>query len=323
MRSRWRFWVELFDQKEAGTSLALFRIALGLVTVYSLLSIAGAGLVGPLWTDLGHGGMRRVHGNWMVQYLGGPTPGVVWGLWSTALVSALAFTAGVGGRILGRLITLVLLQSYNGLITVNPLASGGYDLLMTNALWIMVFAEPMATLSVSARMREGRFTSEAPVSAWPRYVLIVQLLIMYTMTGLQKTALIWGPGGGYTALYWVSQDPTWMRFESVFFAWITPLFRVGTALTWHWEQLSLLLLLWFYFRYTRNRGGRIRRWALKRDWRIAWAAIGVMLHVGILLMLNVGPFSWISLSYYLLLWTPQEWSSAMRRYLSWRQLQRS
>jgi hypothetical protein len=133
---------------------------------------------------------------------------------------------------------------------------------------------------------------------------------MYTLTGLQKSALVWTPAGGYSALYWVMQDPTWMRFDGAFAAWISPLLRVATAVTWHWEQLSILLLLWFYYRRTKEKGGRIRNWVLKRDWRIGWALIGVMLHAGILLLMNVGPFSWVSLSFYVLLWRPSEWTRA-------------
>jgi hypothetical protein len=310
MRSFWRFWVALFSEREAGTSLAMFRICLGLSTLFSLLSIAGAGLVGPLWTSVEHGGMRSLTGNWLVILLGGPRPGVIWTIWTVALCAATAFTLGVGGKILGRAIGLTLLLSYNGLITLNPLASGGYDVLMTNAFFILFLAEPSATLSLNARMRGGRFTSEESVSAWPRYVLIFQLLLMYTLTGLQKSALVWTPAGGYTALYWVTQDPTWMRFSGDFAAWITPLLRIGTAVTWHWEQLSILLLLWFYARRTSHKGGRLRTWILKRDWRVGWAAIGVTLHVGILFLVNVGPFSWVSLSFYFLLWKPSELGEA-------------
>ncbi len=317
MRSWWRFWVKLFSNKEEGTSLALFRIGLGLSTLFSLLSIAGAGLVEPLWTGLQHGGMRTVTGNWMVVVLGGTTPGVIWSLWTVALISALAFTLGVGGTILGRIVCLALLLSYNGLITVNPYASGGYDVLMTNAFWILFLAEPNASLSLRARWREGSFRSTEEVSAWPRYALLFQLLVMYSLSGLQKSALVWTPAGGYTALYWITQDPTWMRFSGEFAAWVTPILRVGTAVTWHWEQLSILLLLWFYARYTSAKGGRLRLWILKRDWRIGWMCIGLMLHVGILLLVNVGPFSWVTLSFYFLLWKPSElhagWQRRMRR----------
>lgn len=306
----WKFWVGLLSRQESGTSLALFRIALGLCTLYSLLSIAGAGLVGPLWTHVEHGGMRAVDGNWLVKMLGGTTPGVVWSLWSLSLVSTIAFTLGVGGSILSRVNCLILVLAYNGLITINPYSSGGYDVLITNSFWILFLAEPTATLSLACHWREGRFTSEREVSAWPRYVLIFQLLLMYTLTGLQKSALVWTPAGGYTALYWVMQDPTWMRFDGAFAAWISPLLRVATALTWHWEQLSILLLLWFYYRTTREKGGRMRRWVLKRDWRIGWALVGLGLHIGILILMNVGPFSWVSLSFYVLLWRPSEWAQA-------------
>jgi hypothetical protein len=102
MRSPWRPWVKLLSTQEEGTSLALFRIALGLSTIFSLISIAGAGLVGPLWTHVQYGGMREVSGNWLVVFLGGTTPGVVWSLWALALGSSLAFTLGIGGRVVGR-----------------------------------------------------------------------------------------------------------------------------------------------------------------------------------------------------------------------------
>lgn len=314
MRSRWRFWVELFDGREAGTSLALFRVALGLVILYSLLSIAGAGLVEALWTSVEHGGMRRVGGNWLVQWFGGPTPSVVWAFWSIALVANLAFVAGLGGPVMGRLGTFILLQVYNGLATINPLASGSYDALISNALWLMVFADATATLSVHARRTTGRWTTDQQVCAWPRYVLIVQILVMYTMTGLQKSAHIWTPSGGYEALYWVMQDLGWTRYDlGEIAAWTTPLLRVGTAITWHWEQFSILLLLWFYFRCTAERPGRLRHWVLRRDWRLGWAIVGILLHVNILIVMNVGPFSWVSMGYYVLMWTPEEWAGLAER----------
>jgi len=320
LRARWQFWVELFGQREEGTSLALFRISLGLVALYSLLSIAVAGLVEPLWTSLEFGGMRPLGGNWLVQYLGGPKPALVWTLWGVAVGSSLASVLGVGGPIAGRIITFVMLQSYNALVTINPLGSGSYDSLLSNGLWILVFADATATLSVHARLRRGGWRTATLVSAWPRYVLIVQLLLMYSLTGLQKSAHIWTPGGGYTALYWVLQDQGWTRYDfSELAAWVTPLLRIGTAVTWHWEQTSLLLLFWFYYRYTKEREGRVRRWVLRRDWRLGWAFVGVSLHLGILLLMNVGPFSWVSMSYYFLLWTPAEWATNGQRLRGWGQ----
>ena len=318
MRRRWLFWVGLFDQKELGTSLALFRISLGLVALYSLLSIAAAGLVGPLWTSVQYGGMRALGGNWLVQYLGGPTPNVIWALWGVAVASSIAFVLGLGGPVAGRVVTFVMLQSYNALATMNPLASGSYDALLSNGLWVLVFADATATLSVYARWRKEGWLSKTLVCAWPRYILIFELVLMYSFTGLQKAAHIWTPGGGYTALYWVLQDLGWTRYDfSQVAAWATPLLRIGTAVTWHWEQFSILLIFWFYYRYTADRGGRVRTWALRRDWRLGWACVGLSMHIGILLLMNVGPFSWVSMSYYFLLWTPAEWAKIGRRMRDW------
>ena len=313
MRGQWQFVEKLFSTQEEGTSLALFRIGLGLTTLYALLSIAFAGLLGPLWTHVDHGGMSAVTGNWLVQLLGGATPGVVWGLWWTALAATLAFTLGVGGPIVGRLICLLVLQSYNALVTINPYTMGGYDMLMTNGMWILFLAEPTATLSVHARMRHGSFFSRTLVSAWPRYVLIAQLLMLYSLTGLQKTGVVWSPGGGYSALYWVTQDQTWMRFDGELAAWMTLVLQVVTAITWHWEQFSILLLLWFYYRYTSERPGAFRAWILKYDWRTLWAKVGIPLHVAILVLLNVGAFSLVVLSFYVLFWRPDEWEQGYLR----------
>jgi hypothetical protein len=43
------------------------------------------------------------------------------------------------------------------------------------------------------------------------------------------------------------------------------------------------------------------------NFRRLFVVIGVMIHLGILLFLEVGPFSWITLSFYLCLYHPDEW----------------
>ena len=46
---RWVGWVALLDRREPGTSLALFRIACGLVVFGAVGSVAAHGLVPALW----------------------------------------------------------------------------------------------------------------------------------------------------------------------------------------------------------------------------------------------------------------------------------
>ncbi|HVZ31694.1 MAG TPA: hypothetical protein VG963_04665, partial [Polyangiaceae bacterium] len=206
----------------------------------------------------------------------------------------------------GRWPLFATLQAYLGLTSLNPTASGGFDNLLTIALWLLFLSGCNATLSLDARRKEGSWFSERSVAAWPRYVLILQLIVMYTATGLQKVSLSWTPMGGYTALYYVLRDPTWLRSEQVAQGVPLPLLRLGTALTWHWEQLSCLLLAVFYFRATRRRPGRLRAAFNRWDLRLPWAAIGISLHLGILILIDVGPFSFVSLAYYVNLFAPEE-----------------
>ncbi len=312
MKRFWRWMVELSSRQEGGTSLALFRIFVSLTLLYSLLSIASADLVTALWVDRSHGGMQSVYENDLMRLLGGATPDVVWLLWTTALLSSLALLAGLWGR----LSAFVLLQSYYALYMTNGLASGGYDMMISNALWLLVLGNGTATLSVDCYRRYGTIGSDETVPAWPRYALVWQLTMIYFFTGIQKASAPWTPGGGYTALYYVMHDPTWMRWGGASLAdALLPLTRIGTAVSWHWEHSAILLPLVFYYRATRDRPGRIRAAFNRFDLRKVWAVLGLSMHVGILTMLNVGPFSLISASYYVSLFAPDEAKRALLRVL--------
>jgi len=301
----WAAWVELLSIREPGTSLARFRIAVGLVILYSLSSMIAADLVEVMWIDAAYGGLQTLDtSHWLVALLGGRTVDTAWILVGSGLVLATLLVAGLGGR----LTVLCTLQVYYAIITAKSTLAGGYDTLITNALWMLLLAESTATLSLDCRRRTGRWVSSRLVPAWPRYLVILQLLVVYGSTGLYKLSPVWTPGGDLSALYWVFQDPTWRRFDMDFTAsvyWIT---QLATAVTWWWEVLAPVMLLVFWFRYTHERGGRVRGWFNRFDLRKPWAAIGISLHLGILVMLNVGPFSPISLAYYLCLVPPRSHS---------------
>jgi len=309
LERRWLFWVTLFAQRERGSALALSRIAVATALCYSLLSPLSVGIVDDLFVHQDYGGIRQIAGTWLMQLLGGPTPAVLWTLYGASLALTLALLVGFGGR----WVPLLLLQTYGGIVAANPYASGGYDDLFTNALWLMVLADTTRTWSVDCKRRTGQWSSDEQVMAWPRYLLVFQLLLMYTSTGLRKNSVVWLPTGGYSALYYALMDPNWTRYDFDGVAWIYPITQVLSALTVHWEQLTVLLLAVFYFRYTRERPGRLRRWMNRFDLRKPWAMIGIGLHVSILVLLDVGPFSWISLAYYPCLFAPDEVESALRR----------
>ena len=167
LRRGWQGWVELLSIREPATSLARFRIAVGLVILYSLLSMIAADLVEVMWVDAAYGGLQTLDArHWLVGLLGGRTATTAWILVASGLALAGLLVAGLGGR----LTVLATLQVYYGLVSAKGTLAGGYDTLITNALWILFLSECTATLSVDCRRRTGRWRSDRPVAAWPRYL---------------------------------------------------------------------------------------------------------------------------------------------------------
>jgi hypothetical protein len=315
MRAIWGQWVAALSVKESALTLAVFRVLVGIVALSSLLSVGAAGVVELVWFDRLQGGIWRLDRNhWIWTVASGFEPGrglgsaELWPVYWVAIGGALCTTIGLGGR----WSILVAQQTYTALASLNARTSGGYDGLISIALLMLFLGSSTQTLSADARIRHGTFLREARVHAWPRYALALQLLVMYSATGFQKIGLSWTPLGGYTALYYVLHDPTWTVYPPNWVAMMSPLLRGATALTWHWEQAALGMVVVLYVRATPERGGRLRAWLNHWDLRLPWAAVGVALHVSILALLNVGPFSWISLSYYVTLWSGDELERGLR-----------
>jgi len=310
MTGLWARWVALLSRREGGDSLAIFRIAVGLVGIYSVGTVAWSGMVPALWMDQKDGGYQEISKAWwLVDLLGGPTPTVIWTLVAVSLLASLALTLGV----LSRLSAFVALQGFLALTWMNASAGGSYDDLITNALWLLVLADSSATLSLPVRLRGGSWRSDAQVLAWPRYLIIGQIVVVYFTTALQKVSAYWTPGGDYSALYYILQQPTWQRADMRWVARYFPLTQIMTAATWFWELGSPAVLLALWYRDTRTRPGRLRAFCNRVDLRALFCAFGVLLHLGIFALMEVGPFSWITLSYYLTLWSPDEWRALTRR----------
>lgn len=292
----WRRWIALTSRTEDGLTLALLRIALGLCVLGTVGTVVAHGLVPMLWLGPADGGYRGYGDRaFLVNWLGGPTPALIWGLVAATLAAGAGMVVGLGGR----LTAFVAVQGWLALSWVNGHAGGGYDDLLSNALWLAFLADSTRTLSLDCRLRTGRWTSDQPVSAWPRYFFVFQLVVVYASTGSQKLSAHWLPGGDWSALYYILQDPAWQRGDMTWLARVYPLTQAATALTWLWEITSPLLLVSLAW----------KRW----DYRPLFAFIGVGVHVGIELAMNVGPFSYVSLAYYLALWSPDEWRRAFAR----------
>lgn len=294
VKERWRRWLAFVSEREDGRVLAIVRILVGLIAFGELCEMILYGMVDVVWVARASGGVFTFGGNWLVRALGGPTHGVVWGLVVFAMIGSLTLAAGFGGRIT----PFLTLQAYAALTSLNNQAGGGYDPLLTNAMWLLAIGNGATTLSLDARLKTGSFRGGGEVFAIARRLLVFQILIVYGTTGLQKLSPVWTPAEGYSALYWVFQEPTWNRFDMKWTAYVYPLTQIATAVTWHWELSAFGMFLYLWYRLTPERGGRLRRWANRYDLRLPYLAVGVMLHLGILCALCVGPFSYASLAYY-------------------------
>jgi hypothetical protein len=300
----WSSWLEILGREETGESLALWRISMGLVLIFSLLQPLVAGAVPVIWLPIEHGGyLLFKHSSWMMELLGGPTPARVYGALGLGLAAGCCLVLGIGSRIAA----FIGLQCFMALAWINPHTGGSYDVLITNGLWLLVLAQSDATWSVQARLREGSWSSALKIAAWPRYLVILQLVIMYASSGWHKLSVYWVPGGDFSALYYIMQQPSWQRVDMSWLAHIYPLTQASTALSWFFETLGaplLLVALW-----ARNRGekaGRIGRLLLRTRYREVFMVVGLGMHLVIALAMEVGPFSWASMAYYAALLRPDE-----------------
>lgn len=298
----WSRWVALLDRHETGESLALVRMLLGAVVLWVLWDART--IVTPLWLDIEHGGYRPLsQPPWLIEALGGCTPAVIHRLMMGCAVSSGLLMIGI----LPRLNALICLQIIMALAGINGHTSGSDDLLLANVLWLLVLSDSAATLSVTCRMRTGAWRSDRLVGAWPRYLFIGQLVVLYGMTGLQKVSAHWVPGGDLGALYYILQQPSWIRADLPSLAHAFALTQLATLATWIFEISAPLLLLAMWFRSTRTRSGRLRAAMNRFDYRSLFAGVGVGIHAGIIVLMDIGPFSLITLAIYPVLWHPDEW----------------
>lgn len=286
----WRAWVALMDTREPATPLALCRIAIGLVIVGHLTHMMVTGADALVWLDAAHGGLRVLDGGPLLRPLGGATPFNLRALETVATVSGLALSAGAFTRVAAVLAWL----SWRVLANLNGHAGGSYDEVVTNTLFLLMLSGAGNALSVDAYRRGAR----SDALAWPRWVGVGQIVVVYWSTGLQKVSAGWIPGGPMDALWYILQQPSWHRVDMAWLAPLFPLTQAATLGTWLFEMTPPLLLLSFWFRRTRTRGGYLRAQFNRIDFRFWYLAVGVVLHVSIEAALEVGPFSFAMLSLY-------------------------
>lgn len=315
LAAAWATWVRLWDLVEHPRSLAAVRVCLGLVMLWDLGQVARLGLVVPLLGLEEAGGLSaslRSSSPAPWALLLPATAASAWVLWGGLFTATLAYTAGVLAR--PAMFAFVLLSSQWE--WQLPDASRGIESLIRIVLLILACSESDRWLSVRAWRETGSIWGDGrPVPAWPRHLIVAQLVLMYFLAGVQKFGLDWSPAQNFSALYLILQDPAianarydWLQNEP----WLV-ITRAGTAGTIAWEWASPLLLLAFWYRFTPERPGALRAAFLRWRVHLVWAAIGVVFHLGIAATMALGIFPFAMLSCYFAFLHPDELARLTRR----------
>ncbi len=163
----------------------------------------------------------------------------------------LLYALGVFSRVTGVIAWLMMSGVYNH----NALYLEGTDTVYRSFFFILLFCRTGAAWSVDNVVRcwwlrrrgklqapgeppdPGKAPVYALVPSWPRYLMMGQLIAIYTSTGMVKTGSVWANGD---ALYYSLNLDHFYRFEvwtqMVSAALGTTVFRVMTWVTLWWES---------------------------------------------------------------------------------------
>jgi hypothetical protein len=123
-------------------------------------------------------------------------------------------------------------------------------------------------------------------------------VVLYTSTGIAKGGAAWWYP--YEAVYLALQRQSWSRWGELWWLGdLYPLTQVATVAAWWWEATFLVLGVWFIAR-AGWLGQAIRGAALRFDLRWPYLGAGVVMHVVLGAVMNLGTFSSVCLAYYLL-----------------------
>lgn len=290
-----RRWVAFWDRREAPHTLALLRILVAAVLLWDLLAAVGGDVITLLWAPepVGAGsGLNPAAPSLVASWLGASarTASVVW---SCAVASSALVLLGVAYRVTSWLWVLSMIE----LMRCQP-TGDGIDYLLRIVLPILAMSGAQAAWSVDAWLRQRRrLAPQREVPAWPRHLLLLQLVWLY-FSAAHHRGRSWWPQYGFPAIGNVLSDPHFARFSPGSLHALHPLMQLGTAITMLFELSAPLLLLLTWLDRNPGRGGKpgalVRRWKL----RWVWLSIGVSLHLGIAFSMRIGIFPFAMLALY-------------------------
>jgi hypothetical protein len=305
----------LFDEREKPTVLALIRILVAVTVVYDLAIVGVLDLPVWLWAPIDQGGVSptatQESAAWFYKVFPSSPDSALW-LYAGLLLSAVSF--GVGFFTRSSAVLYVLLSAQSSIL--NDVGDRGIDRAIRIVVLILAFSAAGRAYSIDARIATGRFRGDGSEAlAWPRYLVLVQLVLMYTAAGLSKSSTLWLPWGGHGALYVILNEPIYARMDFGFLAHPLLYFstQVGTASSRLWELLSGVVLLAAYYRRTPDRPGRLRAFMNRYPIRGIYVAFGVAFHLLLALTLKLGIFPYSMLAFFPAFYGPDE----IERFVAW------
>jgi vitamin K-dependent gamma-carboxylase-like protein len=308
-------WIAFWDEREPPTVLASIRILLAAVVLADLVAIGLHGLPAWLWAPLEAGGMTSLDAERTPLFyrLMPQTASSAVVLWGGLVLSMLSFGVGC----FTRASALVFVCLYIQAAAINGYGDRGIDRAIRIVMLIFVLAPSAKIWSVDAWRKTGSLRGDgAPVGAWPRYLILGQLVLIYCSAGLSKGGTHWYPWGGYDALYLVLQDPI---FATSDFGWLAhplpyAMTKLATASTHLWEISAPLVLLAAYYRRTPERGGVLRRLFNRVPFRNVYVLVGIAFHLTLAATMALGIFPFGMLALFPAFFRPEELERALARW---------
>jgi hypothetical protein len=289
MTRAWAVWERFWFAPAQTSTLALFRIAFGVVILGWAISLAP-----PLYSFFSDDGVLPGHpdsgsGSWGVLQLSS-SPAAVTVLYLLLVVAAICLIGGFASRI-AAVVVWVALVSFS---RRDPWVLNSGDLLLSVLAFYLMLAPSGAALSVdrwlTARSRFWEFPTR---SIWPLRLIQVQVSILYFFAVWEKVrGQTWNDG---TAVSYAFRIEDLERFPMPSFVTdslvVTNILTFGTLAM----ELAIAILVW-------NR--TLKPWILLG---------GVALHLGIDFAVRVGFFSWAALVAYVAFLPPDTVSTWVYR----------
>lgn len=310
----WAWWVGLWSRRESPRSMAIVRIALSLVLLWDFATVWHLDLITTLWGMPEVGGLGDVSSRKPVPEMYRWLPPTE----ATALATFWVMVAALVCLAIGFLTpiaALVALLVSSQLAQVLPLGDRGIDLMLRNALCLLALSGCGRAWSLDARLFRGgtlgrlfgrNSGASDAVLAWPRHLLVLQVLVMYFAAGIQKTSVTWWPLGDYGAIYLILQDPSIAAFRFGWLDRVFPLTQLASAATMVFELGAGAIVFAWWFRDTRTRPGGMRALFNRLELHKWWMVIGVGLHLGIAATMSLGIFPYAMLAMYPAFFHPDE-----------------